>query len=201
MTTAVLWAQGTYFPLDRVQAGMKGVGKTVFAGDRIEEFSVEILGVLENVGPKQSLILARLSGGPLDKTGILQGMSGSPVYVEGRLLGAVAMAFPFSKEPIAAIRPIQDMLAVRGEDRPASRNVRASLFDSKPLSGLPPRSELVAGGFRLTEIGIPLALSGFTRRTLEQFAPELRAGLGDWSHWKPFRPAGARPRATAIPPI
>jgi len=175
MTTAVLWAQGTYFPLDRVQAGMKGVGKTVFAGDRIEEFSVEILGVLENVGPKQSLILARLSGGPLDKTGILQGMSGSPVYVEGRLLGAVAMAFPFSKEPIAAIRPIQDMLVVRGEDRPASRNVRASLFDSKPLSGLPPRSELVAGGFRLTEIGIPLALSGFTRRTLEQFAPELRA--------------------------
>ena len=175
MATAVLWAQGTYFPLDRVQAGMKGIGKTVFAGDRIEEFGVEILGVLENVGPKQSLILARLSGGPLEKTGILQGMSGSPVYLEGRLLGAVAMAFPFSKEPIAAIRPIQDMLAVRGEDKPASRGARASLFDSKPVSGLPPRTELVAGGLRLAEIGIPLAVSGFTRRTIEQFGPELRA--------------------------
>ena len=175
MAAAIVWAQGPYFPLDHVQPGMKGVGKTVFAGDRIEEFTVEILGVLENVGPKQSLILARLSGGPLEKTGILQGMSGSPVYVEGRLLGAVAMAFPFSKEPIAAIRPIQDLLAVRQEEKPAARAVRASLFDNKVLPAAPARTELLVGGQRLTEIGIPLALGGFTRRTIEQFAPELRA--------------------------
>src|SRR5882762_2737269 len=82
-----------FFPLQDVRAGMHGVGKTVFAGDKIEEFQVEILGVLENIGPKQSLILARLSGGPLEKTGVMQGMSGSPVYINGRLLGAVAMAF------------------------------------------------------------------------------------------------------------
>jgi hypothetical protein len=75
---------------------MRGTGKTVFQGDRIEEFGVEILGVLENIGPKQSLILGRLSGGPLEKTGVMQGMSGSPVYIDGKLVGAVAMAFPFS---------------------------------------------------------------------------------------------------------
>jgi hypothetical protein len=146
MAAAIVWAQGPYFPLDRVQPGMKGVGKTVFAGDRIEEFTVEILGVLENVGPKQSLILARLSGGPLEKTGILQGMSGSPVYVEGRLLGAVAMAFPFSKEPIAAIRPIQDLLAVRQEEKPAARAVRASLFDNKVLPAAPAPDRAAGGG-------------------------------------------------------
>ena len=104
-----------FFPLQDVKAGMRGVGKTVFSGDRIEDFQVEILGVLENIGPSQSLILARLSGGPLAKTGVMQGMSGSPVYIDGKLVGAVAMAFPFSKEPIAGIRPIDDMLGVAGQ--------------------------------------------------------------------------------------
>src|SRR5437879_12466437 len=80
---------------------MQGVGKTVFLGDKIESFQVEILGTLENIGPKESLILGRLSGGPLEKTGVLQGMSGSPVYIDGKLVGAVAMAFPFAKDPIA----------------------------------------------------------------------------------------------------
>ncbi len=61
----------TFFPLQDVKAGMRGIGKTVFSGDRIEEFQVEILGVLENIGPKQSLILARLSGGPIEKTGVM----------------------------------------------------------------------------------------------------------------------------------
>src|SRR6266403_255702 len=97
---------------------MLATGRTVFAGNRVEDFQVEILGVLENVGPKQSLILARLSGGPLEKTGVLQGMSGSPVYIGGKLVGAVAMAFPFSKEPIAGIRPIADMLGASGNPAP-----------------------------------------------------------------------------------
>src|SRR6266568_5321703 len=102
----------SFFPVQDVKAGMRGIGKTVFSGDRIEDFQVEILGVLENIGPKQSLILARLSGGPLERTGVMQGMSGSPVYIGGKLVGAVAMAFPFSKEPIAGIRPIEEMLRV-----------------------------------------------------------------------------------------
>src|ERR1043166_800770 len=78
-----------FFPLQDIKAGMRGIGKTVFSGDRIEDFQVEILGVLENIGPKQSLILARLSGGPLQTTGVMQGMSGSPVYLDGKLVGAV----------------------------------------------------------------------------------------------------------------
>ena len=89
---------------------MHGVGRTVFNGTRIEEFQVEILGVLENFGPKESLILGRLSGGPLEHTGVMQGMSGSPVYIDGRLAGAVALAFPYSKDPIAGIRPIEEMV-------------------------------------------------------------------------------------------
>src|SRR4029077_17421536 len=113
-------AASNFLALKDIKAGMHGVGKTVFSGDRIEDFQVEILGVLENIGPKESLILARLSGGPLGSTGVMQGMSGSPVYINGKLIGAVAMAFPFSKEPIAGIRPIADMLAW-GEGKPAPR--------------------------------------------------------------------------------
>src|SRR5580765_1288941 len=112
-------AATAFFPLQDVKAGMHATGRTVFSGDRIEEFQVEILGVLENIGPKQSLILGRLSGGPIEKTGVMQGMSGSPVYIDGKLVGAVAMAFPFSKEAIAGIRPIADMLGVL--DSPTQR--------------------------------------------------------------------------------
>src|SRR5467141_1303729 len=103
-------AATNFFPLQDIKVGMRGVGKTVFSGARIEDFHVELLGVLENIAPKQSLILARISGGPIGTTNVMQGMSGSPVYIDGKLVGAVAMAFPFSKEPIAGIRPIADML-------------------------------------------------------------------------------------------
>src|SRR6185437_3238274 len=99
------------FPLKDVKPGMKGVGKTVFAGGRVVDFQVDILGVIENTSPKQAIVLARLSGGPLAETGVIQGMSGSPVYIDGKLLGAVALGFPFSKEPIAGIQPIEAMLA------------------------------------------------------------------------------------------
>ena len=96
-------------PLDEVRAGMTGEGRTVFSGDRIETFGVEILGVLRNPFPGRSIVLARLSGGPLEHTGVMQGMSGSPVYVEGRLVGAVAYAFPFSRDPICGITPFEEM--------------------------------------------------------------------------------------------
>src|SRR5262245_41975772 len=105
LLAASLFAQTSIFPLKEIKPGMRAVGKTVFAGDRVEDFDVEILGVLENIGPKQSIILARVSGGPLEKTGVLQGMSGSPVYIQGRLVGALAMGFPWAKEAIAGIRP------------------------------------------------------------------------------------------------
>ena len=99
-----------FFPLKDVKPGLKGVGKTVFQGGHVVEFQVDILGVIENTAPKQSIVLAKLSGGPLAETGVIQGMSGSPVYIDGKLLGAVALGFPFSKEPIAGIQPIEQMI-------------------------------------------------------------------------------------------
>lgn len=100
-----------FFPLNDIRPGMRGVGRTVFHDNRVEEFQVEILGILENLTPRQSIVLARLSGGPLAETGVMQGMSGSPVYLDGRLLGAIALGFPFSKQPIAGIQPIGQMIS------------------------------------------------------------------------------------------
>ena len=105
-------AQVTHMALDDLRPGMIGVGRTVFTGNTLEEFKVEILGVMRNViGPKRNLILARLEGGPLAKTGVIAGMSGSPVYIDGKLLGAVSYSLgQFSTEPIAGITPIAEMI-------------------------------------------------------------------------------------------
>src|ERR671930_1989156 len=104
-------ADSSQMPVNEIRPGMVGIGRTVFDGTHVEEFKVHILGVLENViGPRRSLILARLEGGPLAQTGVMQGMSGSPVYIDGRLIGAVSYALgSFSKEPIARITPIAEM--------------------------------------------------------------------------------------------
>ncbi|HTM48796.1 MAG TPA: SpoIVB peptidase S55 domain-containing protein [Bryobacteraceae bacterium] len=161
-----------FFPLKDVKPGMRGIGKTVFSGDRIEDFQVEILGVLENIGPKQSLILARLSGGPIASTNVMQGMSGSPVYLEGRLVGAVAMAFPYAKEPIAGIRPISDMLS--NAEKPAAR-ARTQMTDTDVLAAFPKRGEAVFGAGRMIDIATPISFGGFTRAAIERFAPQLRA--------------------------
>src|SRR6202167_4665264 len=115
------------FPLKDVRAGQHGVGRTVFSGTKVEEFQVEVLGVLENLGPRQSIILARLSGGPLAETGVMQGMSGSPVYMDGRLVGGVALGFNFPKEPLAGIRPLEEMLAVADSGQlPAAAKVASN---------------------------------------------------------------------------
>ena len=110
---AGLPAQSRTFPVDEVKPGMVGIGRTVFEGDRLEEFKVHIIGVLRNsIGPRRDLILARLEGGPLANTGVIAGMSGSPVYIDGRLVGAVSYSLgQFSKEAIAGITPIDEMTA------------------------------------------------------------------------------------------
>ena len=112
MWLASLHGTTPQMPLAEIHSGMEGTGVTVFTGANREEFKVHILGVLENVvGPRRSLILARLEGGPLAQTGVMQGMSGSPVYIDGRLIGAVSYSLgSFSKEPIAGITPIADMI-------------------------------------------------------------------------------------------
>ncbi len=168
-----LFAQTPIFPLREIRAGQRGIGKTVFSGNKIEEFQVEILGVLENLGPKQSVILARLSGGPLEKTGVMQGMSGSPVYIGGRLVGAVALAFSFAKEPIAGIRPIEEMLAVSGQ--PATQAPIAARAPKKEVLFQPAASASSDSlSTSLVEIATPVSFSGFTSATLERFAPELK---------------------------
>jgi hypothetical protein len=163
-------------PLKDVRAGMHGIGKTVFSGDKVEDFDVEILGVLENTGPKANLILGRLSGGPLEHTGVMQGMSGSPVYIDGKLIGAVALAFPNAKDPIAGIRPIEEMLKV--DSAPATAAPRRSTNTAGPIAMLPSRNP---AGFaadtsdtRMTEVATPLSLSGFTSNAIAQFGPQIR---------------------------
>jgi hypothetical protein len=170
----LLTAQVEFYPMEEVRPGLKATGRTVFSGDRIEEFDVEVLGVLENAGPKQSVILARLSGGPLERTGVLQGMSGSPVYVDGRLMGAVALGFALSKEPIAGIRPIHEMVREAGLHESAALR-RPSLWDQGLARHIEPRREFLSGGSRLQEIATPVSFSGFTGRTLDQFSSQLRA--------------------------
>jgi hypothetical protein len=168
----VVSAQTAFFPLRDIQPGMRGTGRTVFSGNQIDEFQVEILGVLDNAGPKQSLILARLSGGPLEHTGVMEGMSGSPVYIGGRLVGAVAMAFPFAKDPIAGIRPIEDMVRASAAGPPAQR---ATLGDRDILHLFPKPLPAMAGDERMVNIATPVSFSGFSRETLESFGPQLRA--------------------------
>jgi len=165
-----LFGQQAIFPLREIRAGQHGIGKTVFSGNKIEEFQVEILGVLENLGPKQSIILARLSGGPLAKTGVMQGMSGSPVYIDGRLVGAVALGFSFATEPIAGIRPIEEMFAVA--DQPARELAQRRPAERRRGPASPADSDSLAT--RLVEIATPVSFSGFTAATLEHFAPELK---------------------------
>src|SRR5579871_5500533 len=173
---AALSAQTAFFPLKDIKPGLRGTGRTVFTGNQIDDFNVEILGVLDNVGPKESIILARLSGGPLEHTGVMQGMSGSPVYIDGKLVGAVALAFPFAKDPIAGIRPIEDMVrdvpavASLAHQRPA-----VALADKDLTRFLPKSTPAAVGDERMVDIATPLSFGGFTRSTLDAFAPQLRA--------------------------
>jgi hypothetical protein len=107
-------------PIKELRPGMRGKGLSVFQGNTVEEFEVEIIGVLHNILPRRNIILARLKNPTIDKTGVLSGMSGSPVYVNGKLIGAVAISFPYSKEAIAGITPIEEMIAIKGNAFPKS---------------------------------------------------------------------------------
>ncbi|MDP6779043.1 MAG: SpoIVB peptidase S55 domain-containing protein, partial [Candidatus Latescibacteria bacterium] len=110
---AVALEPGARMSVDKVQRGMVGVGRSVFRGTRIDTFQVEIIGTLHDLfGPGRDIILAELSGAPLEEAGVIQGMSGSPVFIDGKLIGAVSHAIGpyFTKRSIAGIRPIDEML-------------------------------------------------------------------------------------------
>src|SRR5262249_33276796 len=138
--------QPDLMPVEDVRAGMKGYGMTVFQGAKPERFEVEVLGVLNGVpNPKQCSVVARLGGPLVDRTGVFAGMSGSPVDIDGKLVGAVAFTFPFSKEPIAGITPIKYMIDNfdRGNDQqpPSGKNISFNTLiamaeeASRPASG------------------------------------------------------------------
>src|SRR5262245_24480033 len=178
-------AQNRMFPVEELRPGMTAVGRTVFEGDRLDEFKVHILGVLRNViGPKRDLILARLEGGPLANAGVIAGMSGSPVYIDGRLVGAVSYSLgEFSKEPIAGITPIAEMIAdatlatprrqlprveVAGTLTPESfqASLRQAFSLTRPFAQSPGDVQVLgdvsAGlGTLLRPIATPLTLGGF----------------------------------------
>ncbi len=147
-------------PIDSVKAGMRGTGRTVFDGQRVDTFDVEILGVLAGSGPQQHMIVARLEGGPLAKTGVIAGMSGSPVFIDGRLVGAVAYGFPFGKEPIAGITPIGEMIAATAREtpRPASARLGSAWVGSMPRS-IDSASFVSLLKRSLTQLGAPLSSS------------------------------------------
>jgi hypothetical protein len=191
-----------FLPLDEVRPGMEGTGRTVFEGTRVQEFGVRILGVLDNaVGPKQSVILARLEGEPLETTGVIAGMSGSPVFVDGKLVGAVAYAFPFGKEPIAGITPIGEMIEATRERTPraasarfhvstGARGLAAPLTRAEMAAALRrPVAAFVPGAFHgsalpsglagatLTPLALPLTFSGFDPEAF-QWASGLFASMG-----------------------
>ncbi|HJU44309.1 MAG TPA: SpoIVB peptidase S55 domain-containing protein [Vicinamibacterales bacterium] len=195
-------AQTTTLSLDEIRPGMVGVGRTVFSGNELEDFKVHVLGVLRNViGPKRSLILARLEGGPLAKTGVIAGMSGSPVYVDGKLIGAVSYALgQFSTEPIAGITPIAEMLdatmmggAARAT-RPVSIALPASprelldiwsrdLGQTRPFIEEPSHALVVSGAAAdltrvsamLRPIAVPMIASGFDASVIDPLSPSLAA--------------------------
>jgi len=168
-------------PLEQVKPGMKGKGKTVFLAGEIEEFDVEILGIIANNQPKRNIILARLSGRGLEQTGIIQGMSGSPVYLDGKLVGAIAYSFAFSKDPIAGITPIGEMMAVAEQPVPAKPSgvasfpLRASLSLSDLIAVIKeaagPQPAIFSQGRALSPIGVPLVFGGFSPAVVEEARP------------------------------
>src|ERR1022692_3866263 len=100
-----------YWNVDDVKPGLKGQGKSCIKGVKVESFDAEVIGVLRDTSPGRDLILCKLNGMNLDKTGVIAGMSGSPIYIDGKLLGAVAYAWTFGKEPIAGVTPFSQMVS------------------------------------------------------------------------------------------
>ncbi len=185
------------FALEDLRPGMKGTARTVFSGSGTEEFGVEVLGILPGFpGPRQSAIIARLSGGNVEKTGVFAGMSGSPVYIDGKIVGAIAFSFPFSKEPIAGITPIKQMIDLfgKGSENLKPKEPRVVSFsqlagtDWKPnlpkpaVSSVSLFTPVAAGspllpllGQQMTPIATPLVFSGISQESLSAFAPQLVA--------------------------
>ena len=188
-------ANAHFFPVSELKEGMKGTAWTVFRGSEPEEFQVEILGIVPGaIGPKQDMIVGRISGGSADRTSVFAGMSGSPVYIDGKLVGAISYSFPFSKEPICGITPIEQMISIfeqnqnqktkAKEPRPVSfAELAAATYQPNLPKNATVSSSILAGGANSSlaavagqsfqPIATPLSFNGFSQDTLNLFAPQL----------------------------
>ena len=203
LALSTLFAATPQMSVDEIRPGMVGIGHTVFAGTQVEEFKANIIGVIENViGTQRNLILAKLEGGPLAETGVIAGMSGSPVYIDGKLIGAVSYALgSFPKQPIAGITPIAEMTdaTAMSSSRPAAARVdvqfpleadslvasfRKAMSFNRPFAERAGDAQLVgvssAAGFGadigtlLRPIATPLVMSGFDPKAADALASTFR---------------------------
>jgi hypothetical protein len=192
--------------VDQIHTGMRGVAYTVFEGVKPEPMEVEVLGVLRNMnGPKGDLILIRLHGTKVEYTGVVAGMSGSPVYLDGKLAGALSFRIgEFSKEPIAGVTPIAEMLEINALDSSVPNNDSAAKQNpSIPVktSGPGEAAPLQDIANYLKPIETPLVFSGFSEETIRRFAPQFASagitpvlGAGSVSNVKqpePLQPGSA----------
>ncbi|HEY5610093.1 MAG TPA: SpoIVB peptidase S55 domain-containing protein, partial [Thermoanaerobaculia bacterium] len=176
-------------PLSEVKKGMVGYGLTVFEGDTIEKFDVVIEGVLHNIGPQQDLILARVDSEVIRRAGVVAGMSGSPIFIDGKVIGALAYSWQFAKDPIAGITPIEEMLRLdqpsNGGGKPTGATITSREFldtvikrepeaaFEKLLTSFSSRTTLASAG--ALPIATPLSFSGFAPETIERFGRVLEA--------------------------
>jgi len=169
-------------PVSQIHTGMRGYALTVFQGTKPESMDVEVLGVLKNMnGPKGDIILVRLHGEKAEYTGVVAGMSGSPVYFDGKLAGALAFRIgEFSKEPIAGVTPIADMLEINALDKTPGANstatAKASIEVTKTSGpGEPSSMPVQSVANYLKPIEAPLVFNGFSEEAIKMFAPQFAA--------------------------
>jgi hypothetical protein len=184
LPVCVLQAQTTpTIPISQIHTGMRGVAYTVFEGVKPESMNVEVLGILHNVnGPRGDIILVRLHGQKVEYTGVVAGMSGSPVYFDGKLAGAIAFRIgEFSKEPIAGVTPIADMLEINALDKSPIEEAAAAKPSISNVAGktAAPGDGASVGAsvqdFRdyLKPIDAPLVFNGFSEDAVRAFAPQF----------------------------
>ena len=185
LAPALFAADPDIFPLSQVQPGMKGEAYTIFAGDQIEKFDLVVIGVMPNfLAPKESIILVQLLGPKVEHTGVVAGMSGSPVYFDGKLAGALSLKLgQFSKEPLAGVTPIENILSLP-KGQPGTIRAGSTPAIPAPSDPLSARFEIpsdwaskagVSGGSFLTPIDSPLVFSGFSAAAIRQFEHEFAA--------------------------
>jgi hypothetical protein len=188
LPTALFAADPDIFPLSQIKPGMKGEGYTIFAGDQIEKFDLVVIGVMPNfLAPKESIILVQLVGPKVEHTGVVAGMSGSPIYFEGKLAGALSLKLgQFAKEPLAGVTPIENILSLPHGQPAAIRAEAAPAFPGVERAAVMPQFELpnewasrsgLPGGSFLTPIASPLVFSGFSGVAIRQFESAF-AGFG-----------------------